>query len=177
MISIVEYCNSNNNVIRLKGGDPFIFGRGHEEVEYATLFGIESEVIPGLSSITSLTTLQGVPLTRRNITAGFTVVTAVNQEGELTNELNNAVKSDLTLVILMGLRQLDKICEMYKSQNKADLPIMIIQNGSLPNEQCVTGEIHSIEKKVKEKNILPPAIIIVGEVVAVKNEQQESVHV
>lgn len=172
----VEYSKSYNNVIRLKGGDPFIFGRGHEEVEYATLFGIESDVIPGLSSITSLSTLQGVPLTRRNITAGFTVVTAVNKDGKLTTELKNAVKSDLTLVILMGLKQLDKICEMYKNQDKVNIPIMIIQNGSLPDEQCVTGEIHSIEKEVKEKNVLPPAIIVVGDVVSYKNKKQELNH-
>jgi uroporphyrin-III C-methyltransferase len=173
----VEYCKSNNHVIRLKGGDPFIFGRGHEEVEYAALFGIESEVIPGLSSITSLSTLHGVPLTRRNITSGFTVVTAVNKDGDLTDELIDAVKKDLTLVILMGLKKLNKICDLYKVRNKEKLPVMIIQNGSLPNEKCVVGTIETIEVSVVDKNINSPAIIIIGEVVGVKQKELEVSHV
>ncbi len=168
----VEYCKSNSNVVRLKGGDPFVFGRGHEEVEYAALFGIESEVIPGLSSITSLSTLQGVPLTRRNIVSGFTVVSAVNKDGELAPEIKDATKSNLTLIILMGLKQLGRICELYKSQDKFDLPVMIIQNGSLPDEKCVSGTINTIEQEVADNNINPPAVIIIGDVVSVKKKEQ-----
>jgi len=169
----VEYCKSNNYVVRLKGGDPFVFGRGHEEVEYAALFGIESKVIPGLSSITSLSTLQGVPLTRRNITSGFTVVTAVNKDVDLTDELINGIKSDLTLVVLMGLKKLGRICDLYKVRNKMELPVMIIQNGSLPNEKCVTGTIETIEQKVIDKNVSSPAIMIIGKVVGVKQTERE----
>lgn len=172
----VDYCKSNNYVVRLKGGDPFIFGRGHEEVEYAALFGIASEVIPGLSSITSLSTLQGVPLTRRNVSSGFTVITAVNKDGDLTDELIDAVKRDLTLVILMGLKQLGKICDLYKVCNKTDLPVMIIQNGSLPDEKCVRGTVQTIEQQVIENNVNPPAIIITGEVVGLKQNKQEVVN-
>jgi len=172
----VYYCKSNNNVIRLKGGDPFVFGRGYEEVEYAALFGIKSEVIPGLSSITSLSTLQGVPLTRRNITSGFTVVTAVNKDGELTTALIEATKSALTLVILMGLKQLAKICELFRTQDKQERPIMIIQNGSLPNEQVVNGTIRTIEQRVEEDNIKPPAVIIIGDVVSLKQNEQEMLY-
>lgn len=172
----VEYCNNYNHVVRLKGGDPFIFGRGHEEVGYAALFGIESEVIPGLTSITSLPTLHGIPLTRRNITSGFTVVTAVDKNGQLTAELRNAVNADLTLVILMGLKQLDKICSLFTANNKGKVPVMIIQKGSLPDEKTVIGTINTIQDEVRENNIEPPAIIVIGDVVKLKIEKKELVN-
>lgn len=164
----VKYVQQDKVVVRLKGGDPYIFARGHEEVEYAASFNLDSEVIPGLSSSTSLATIQGVPLTLRGITGGFSVISAVNKEGELTEELKNTVRNTMTVVILMGFKRLAEICDLYRSVEKKTTPIMIIENGSMENEKSVIGTIESIEGLAQKNEMAPPAIIIIGDVINFK---------
>ena len=165
---LVKYGREKKQVIRLKGGDPFILGRGHEEIEYAKGQGIETEVIPGLSSATALAALHGIPLTKRGVTPGFIVISAVNSDGLLNHDLHDLVKTTLTLVILMGLSRLPEICAIYESANKNKMSIYIIQNGSLLNEKSVGGTIETIQKKVEQAGITTPAVIIIGEVVSLR---------
>ncbi|MEM1121022.1 MAG: uroporphyrinogen-III C-methyltransferase [Bacteroidota bacterium] len=162
---MVQMALAKGHVVRLKGGDPFVFGRGHEELQFAESFGIQVEVIPGISSCISVPELQGVPLTRRGINESFWVITATTRSGALSKDIPLAIQSSATIVILMGLRKLGTIAELYRMENRANLPVMVVQNGSRADEKCVVGTVATIEEKVAVAQMSTPAIIVIGEVV------------
>lgn len=162
----VSYAFSHGHVVRLKGGDPFVFGRAYEELQYATSFNIETVIVPGVSSSTALVGLQEVPLTHRDYSQGFWVLTGTTKEGGLPKDFYLAAQSDSTLVILMGLRKLVEITTILAQYGKGKTPVMVIENGSLPNEEIALGTVDTIVDVVIEKRIKTPAIIVVGEVVA-----------
>jgi uroporphyrin-III C-methyltransferase len=161
---IVENVNKYGCVVRLKGGDPFIFGRGQEELEYAEKHGIETSVIPGISSATALATVQKIPLTKRGITESVWITTGTTACGELSEDIKLAAQSTATVVILMGIGKLSEIVEVFKKNKASTYPIAIIQNGTLPNEKIASGNLENIQEKVLLENISSPAIIIIGEV-------------
>jgi len=167
---IVKKGLEKGHVARLKGGDPFIFGRGHEEIIFAKKHGLLTEVIPGLSSIYSVPELQGVPLTRRGINESFWVVTGTTRDHKLSNDVSLVAKSNATAVILMGMHKLNQIVEVFKNAGKENTPVLIIQNGSRLNEKHGIGTVATIEDVVKIKKISAPAVIIIGEVVSLHNE-------
>lgn len=154
-----------DRVVRLKGGDPFVFGRGHEELQYLVALGIEVDIIPGISSTISVPALQGIPVTKRGISQGFWAITGTDKNGKLSKDLDLAAQSDATVLVLMGLGKLDAISAIYRSYDRGHLPAAVISNGSLPNEKAVYGTIDSIADAVREHNIPAPAIIAIGEVV------------
>ncbi len=162
---IVKYALSHGHVVRLKGGDAFVFGRGHEEIEYAEIFGIETAVVPGISSCISLPELQKVPLTRRGINESFWVLTGTTRSGKLSEDIAVAAQSSATIVILMGMRKLFEITRIFGQAGKGDLPVMVIQNGSRSNEKMVLGTIRTINREVRKAEIGSPGIIVIGEVV------------
>jgi uroporphyrin-III C-methyltransferase len=163
---IVENAQKHGHVVRLKGGDPFIFGRGHEEILYARFFGLETEIIPGISSSYSVPELNGIPLTRRGLNESFWVVTGTTREHELSSDILIAAQSSATIVVLMGMTKLKEITEIFIKEGKAELPVAIIQNGSLPEEKIAIGKIHNIVSIVEEKGLSSPAVIVIGEVVS-----------
>ncbi len=162
---IVKYALTFGEVVRLKGGDPFVFGRGKEEVEFAANYGVENEVIPGLSSSTSLPALQGISLTQRNVNESFWVLTGTKSDGSISADLKLAAQSTATVVVLMGRRKLEQIASLYQAQGRGELPVAVIQNGSLPNEKVVLGKVSNIAQRADAKGIGTPAIIVLGEVV------------
>ncbi len=162
---IVENATKYGNVIRLKGGDPFVFGRGFEEIQYAGKFNISTEYIPGISSSISVLGLQGIPVTHRGSSESFWVVTATTSNGELSGDIQIAAQSTATIVILMGLTKLEEITKIFISQGKQDTAIAIIQKGSLPDENIAIGTMSTILDIVSEKHIAPPAVIVIGNVV------------
>ena len=151
------------NVVRLKGGDPFIFGRGHEEQLFLEERNVKVQVIPGISSVTSLAGLQGVPLTRRNISESFWVLTGTTKNHQLSADVKKAVNTDATLVILMATRKLQKIAQLLMESGRNDVPIMVIENGSKAEEKVHLGTASEFRRGLK---ITGPGIIIVGDVVA-----------
>lgn len=167
---IVDLAFSYGHVVRLKGGDPFVFGRGYEEIEYAQSFNIETEVIPGVSSSIGVPAKAGIPVTHRGISESFWVITGTTRTGELSRDIELAAKSTATVIILMGVNKLHNIVEVYQSHGKANLPVALIQNGTLPEEKIAVGTISTIEKIVKEKKIGTPAVIVIGEVVKLHPE-------
>lgn len=167
---IVDLAFTYGHVVRLKGGDPFVFGRGYEEIEYAQSFNIETEVIPGISSSVGVPALAGIPVTHRGLSESFWVITGTTRTGELSRDIKLASQSTATVVILMGVHKLNEIVEVYKSSGKANLPVALIQNGTLPNERIAVGTISTIEEIVNEKQIGSPAVIIAGEVVKLHPE-------
>ena len=170
---IVQYGESHGHVVRLKGGDPFIFGRGAEEMEYAASKGMNVTMVPGLSSSVSVPALQNIPVTKRGSSESFWVITATTKEHKLSNDILLAAKSNATVVILMGMHKLSKIVEVFKAENKNEVPVAIIQNGTRNNEQVGIGKIDTILDIVKEQNLSSPAIIVIGDVVSHKLQIQE----
>lgn len=167
---LVECALKYGHVVRLKGGDPFVFGRGHEEMTYLLNFGIPVNVIPGISSSIAVPALQGVPVTRRHVNESFWVLTGTTRSGALSQDISLAVQSTATVIILMGIRKLSEIAALYGSSGKGELPAMVIQNGSLPEERVVTGTIAELPVLAKEKGIGTPGIIVVGEAVGLHRD-------
>jgi len=162
---IVSMANRHGHVVRLKGGDPFIFGRGSEEIEYVEKFGLETEIVPGISSALGVPTSVGISLTERLVADSFWVITGTTSNHELSKDVHLASKSNATVVILMGMHKLGEIISIYKANRKDDLPIAIIQNGTKDTEKKVVGTIRTIEKLAADTKISSPAIIVIGEVV------------
>ncbi|MGN5953906.1 uroporphyrinogen-III C-methyltransferase [Sphingobacterium lactis] len=167
---LVDYALTHGHVVRLKGGDPFVFGRGGEELDYVRQYGIETAVVPGISSSVGLSGLQQIPLTYRGIAESFWVITGSTTEGHISADLYTAVNTDATVVVLMGFGKLKEIVKLYQQAGRGDLPIALIQNGSLANEKLVMGRIDNIVTAAEESLVGVPAIIIIGEVVAKHQE-------
>lgn len=163
------------HVVRLKGGDPFVFGRGHEELDFATRRGIEVRIIPGLSSATALPALQGVPVTRRGLSESFWVLTGTTRTGALSADIALAARSTATVVILMGLRKLREITELFRQYGRGDTPVMIVQNGSFPGERCLLGTVHTIADMQESSTDRGPGIIVIGEVASLHPAWQQVV--
>lgn len=163
---MVQYALLHGHVVRLKGGDPFVFGRGHEEMEYAEAFDIPVEVVPGISSSISLPELQGVPVTRRGLNESFWVLTGTTRTGELSKDVAIAAQSSATAIILMGIRKLPEIARLFTKNGKNDTPVMVIQNGSRVDEKVVVGTISTIVEQAMTAQIGTPGIIVIGEVVS-----------
>jgi len=162
---IVDRAKSNGHVVRLKGGDPFIFGRGAEEMEYAASFGLETAVIPGISSSLAVPAYQNIPLTKRGSTESFWVITGTTKQHKLSRDIALAAKSKATVVILMGMGKLSEIITLFQAEGKNQLPVAIIQDGTTVREKIGIGTVDTIEQIVSDNELSNPAIIVFGEVV------------
>ncbi len=162
---IVNYAKEFGHVVRVKGGDPFVFGRGKEEEIYAQECGIETAIIPGISSSVAVPASVGIPVTARGIAESFWVITGTTSDRELSKDLSLAAQSSATVVVLMGMSKLAEIAEIYKSVGKADLPVAIIQDGTKSEQKEVVGTIENILEISQNQGIGAPAVIVIGEVV------------
>ncbi len=162
---IVARAKSNGHVVRLKGGDPFIFGRGAEEMEYAANFGLEVDMIPGISSSMAVAANQNIPVTKRGSSESFWVITGTTKEHKISEDIKLAAKSNATVVVLMGMSKLPEIVALFQAEGKNNLPVAIIQNGTRPEEKIGVGTVDTIEDIVLEKELKNPAIILLGKVV------------
>ncbi|MEO0339094.1 MAG: uroporphyrinogen-III C-methyltransferase [Bacteroidota bacterium] len=169
---LVAYAYTHGHVVRLKGGDPFVFGRGYEELDYAAAFGIQVDYVPGISSSIAVPGLQQVPLTCRGINESFWVLTATTKNGKLSKDIALAAQSSATVVILMGIRKLKTITELFTQLGKADTPAMVIQNGSLENERAVQGTVAELYDKVQRAGIGSPGIIVIGAVAGLSHRSK-----
>ncbi|QRR04348.1 uroporphyrinogen-III C-methyltransferase [Dyadobacter sandarakinus] len=172
---IVTFAQSHGEVVRLKGGDSFIFGRGYEELMYAARYGIATEVIPGISSSYAVPAYAGIPLTSRGVSESFWVITGTTKAHELSKDLYLAAQSSATVVVLMGLHKLNEIVAMYSGLGKLDEPISIIQNGTLENQKVVTGKISNIVPLSKVSEMSSPAIMVIGKVAALPDLSYDQV--
>ncbi|GAA4297771.1 uroporphyrinogen-III C-methyltransferase [Aestuariibaculum suncheonense] len=171
---IVAKAKEKGHVLRLKGGDPFIFGRGAEEIDFAREFGLETFVVPGITSAIAVPAYQGIPLTKRGSSESFWVITATTKNHSLSTDVPLAAKSTATVVILMGMHKLAEIVSIFKAEGKQDTPMAIIQNGTREDENVGIGTVSTIETVVVEKQLASPAIIVIGDVVE-KRTQLSSV--
>ncbi|WP_421940397.1 uroporphyrinogen-III C-methyltransferase [Pedobacter sp.] len=163
---MIDYALNYGHVVRLKGGDPFVFGRGYEELDYAASYSIPVSVIPGISSSIGVPGLQQIPVTHRGLSESFWVITGTTTSGEVSNDIYQAAHSNATVVVLMGLKKLDRIVEIFKTAGKRNLPAAVIQNGSSEEEKLIISTVENIRKEVIQENIKAPALLIFGEVVS-----------
>ena len=162
---IVNCAYRYGHVVRLKGGDPYVFGRGHEEQAYAEQAGVLIEVVPGVSSAFAVPALQRIPLTKRGVSESFWVITGTTRTGRLSDDVLLAAQSTATIVILMGMNKLAAIQQTFIERGREDTPVAIIQNGSLSQERFAACQIHNLTMTATEQGLQAPAVIVIGEVV------------
>lgn len=158
------------NVVRLKGGDPFVFGRGGEEALYLKERNIKFEIIPGVTSAISVPAYAGIPVTHRGVTPSFRVVTGHRKSSDNIANINwSSFIEDETIVFLMGLHNIELIVTKLLEVGKAaNYPCAIISNGTTPNQKVITGTLETIVEL--SKDAVSPAIILVGEVVNLRED-------
>ena len=137
----VYYAKKFGHVVRLKGGDPFVFGRGAEELDYIQQFGIKADVVPGISSTVAVPAAAGIPVTKRGVSESYWVITGTTSNGELSRDLLLASQSKATVVLLMGTKKLEEIVRIYEEQGFTDKAIAIIERGTTRDEKIVAGTI------------------------------------
>ena len=169
---IIDYAINYGHVVRLKGGDPFVFGRGFEELDYVASYSIPAEVIPGVSSSIGVPGLQNIPVTHRGLSESFWVVTGTTASGAVSDDLLEAAKSNATVIVLMGIHKLKEITGIFKNEGKHKLPTAIIQSGSTSDEKVVIGTVDTIAELAKENEITSPAMMIFGKVVSLHPQFQ-----
>jgi uroporphyrin-III C-methyltransferase len=161
---IKHFAFTKGKVLRLKGGDPFIFGRGFEEIIYAREHGIETHFIPGITSMQA-SGFEDIPLTHRTISESVWMVTGTKKDGRLSADLKLAIQSKATVVIYMGMKKLKEIAQTYTTSGFGNTPAAIIQHASLPNQKSAKGRVEDLLIMAEEHKLTCPAIIIIGEVV------------
>lgn len=159
-------------VLRLKGGDPYVFGRGGEEALYLTERGVSVELVPGVSSSIAALADAGIPITHRGVAKGFQVITAHSRKDEEA-DIDYSLLTDetITCVFLMGLQHVESIVAgLMKAGRREDTPIAVISNGTLPTQNKCVGTLKNIGAKMKEAHLKSPAIIVAGDVVNMSDE-------
>jgi len=161
-------------VVRLKGGDPFVFGRGGEEAIYLKERGIKFEIIPGITSAVSVPAYAGIPVTQRGIAVSFRVVTGHEAPNKEVSQIPwDNFKTNDTIVFLMGLHNLSKIStKLMEVGREKNTPCAVISKGTTIEQKTVVGTLKNILQKVQESKIKTPALIIVGEVVNLRKDLQ-----
>ena len=162
---ILGYAFSHGHVVRLKGGDPFIFGRAQEEIEAAEAAGIPVQVVPGISSALAVPAKHLIPLTSRGTAESFWVTTGTTMTGEISADVMLAAQSSATIVLLMAMSKIEIIMEIFSAYGKSETSVAIIQNGTTSEEKIIRGEVRNIAYRAMHEGISNPAIIVIGEVV------------
>lgn len=170
---MLKYANDGKKILRLKGGDPFIFGRGGEEAEFLSSKNIKYEIIPGISSLNGAAVYSGIPLTHRDYSSSVMILTGHESIEKKKSPIkwNSITKAADTIVIFMGLEKLEAICtKLIGGGLTRNTKIAVIENATSNKQRVIVGNLGNIEKKVKQKNVQSPAIIIVGKVVGIQNK-------
>ena len=167
---LVEKAKEHKIVVRLKGGDPYVFGRGEEECIYVLSNGIECEVVPGVTSAIAVPTYAGIPVTSRLVSSssGFTVITATRAEGKLID--TDYIPKKGTLIILMGIHVIKEIESILLKVRDRNELVAVIENGTTEKQRVFIGKLEELSKIVETNNVKSPAIIVVGEVVKLRDK-------
>ncbi|MDQ2089388.1 siroheme synthase CysG [Marimonas arenosa] len=168
---MVKLAKEGNRVLRLKGGDPFIFGRGGEEIEALAEAGIGFQVVPGITAAAGCGAYAGIPLTHRDHAQACVMVTAHGRGGVLGLDWNVLVRPGQTVAVYMGLSSLDALVEGFEDRGvDMSTPVAVIENGTRPDQTVVTGTLSDIDDKVDAARLKGPAMIIVGSVVTLRDK-------
>lgn len=164
---MVELARKGKKVVRLKGGDPFVFGRGGEEAEFLAKEGVEFEYVPGISSAIAVPGKAGIPITHRRYDPAVVFITG--QESRERLDWSALAKLNATIVVLMGLSNIENICKNLIDNGKdAETPVAIIEKGLSERERVVVGNLKDIAERAKSEGVSAPAIIVIGKVVELR---------
>lgn len=170
---LVEYAAKGKRVCRLKGGDPFIFGRGGEEIQELFAAGVAFQVVPGITAASGCSAYAGIPLTHRDYAQSVRFLTGHLKEGSPELPWSELVYENQTLVLYMGLVGLEKICaQLISHGQRPDMPVALISKGTTPDQKVVVGTLADIASKVSEHQIQAPTLTIIGEVVKLREQLQ-----
>ncbi|TCB62382.1 siroheme synthase CysG [Acinetobacter terrae] len=170
---LVEYAAQGKRVCRLKGGDPFIFGRGGEEIQELFAAGVAFQVVPGITAASGCSAYAGIPLTHRDYAQSVRFLTGHLKEGSPELPWHELVYENQTLVLYMGLVGLEKICaQLIAHGQRPNMPVALISKGTTPDQKVVVGTLADIASKVTEHQIQAPTLTIIGEVVKLREQLQ-----
>ena len=168
---LVKYAQAGKRVCRLKGGDPFIFGRGGEEIQELYEAGVSFQVVPGITAASGCAAYAGIPLTHRDYAQSVRFLTGHLKEGSPELPWSELVYEQQTLVLYMGLVGLESICEkLIAHGQRADMPVALISKGTTPEQKVVVGTLANIASKVEQHQIQAPTLTIIGEVVNLREQ-------
>jgi uroporphyrin-III C-methyltransferase len=170
---LVDRARAGKRVVRLKGGDPFVFGRGGEEVAACVAAGVPVEVVPGVSSALAGPTSAGIPVTHRGVAADFAVVSGHLDPARPGSTVDWQALADgpATLVLLMALDQLAAVAaELIKRGRAADTPVAVVRNATRADQQVLVATLGTVAAEVDRVGLRPPAVVVVGEVVRLRDE-------
>ncbi|MBJ7221583.1 MULTISPECIES: uroporphyrinogen-III C-methyltransferase [unclassified Brenneria] len=168
--TLVECAQRGLNVVRLKGGDPYVFGRGGEEAEALALSGIAFEVVPGITSAIGGLAYAGIPVTHRDFSSGFHVITGHLRQGNQPQDWAALAKLDGTLVILMGMAQLSAICQQLIAGGKSPAtPAAVVMYASRQQQRTVSGMLATLADEATAAGLSSPALIVIGDVVRLQS--------
>lgn len=165
---MVDYAMNFGHLVRLKGGDLFVFGGGYDELNYAASYSIDTSIVPGISSAISVPGLQGIPVTHKGTSEGVWILSGSDAYGNLNPEILKAAESEATVVLLLAFQHLQDIVLLYEALGKGSLPAAVIQSGSMKNEKIALGTVSSINAQVEDMQLLNdgPILLVFGEAVA-----------
>lgn len=169
---LISYAQQGHTVVRLKGGDPFVFGRGGEEALALAQAGIPFEVVPGVSSAIAVPAYAGIPVTHRHLASSVTIVTGHEDTAHTSSSVNweALAKLDGTLVIMMGVATLPHITERLRNGGlHPDTPAAVIQEGTVPEQRVVTGTLANIADRAAIAGVTSPAVVVIGAVVTLND--------
>ena len=170
---LVEYASKGQRVCRLKGGDPFIFGRGGEEIQELFAAGVPFQVVPGITAASGCSAYAGIPLTHRDYAQSVRFLTGHLKEGSPELPWDELVYQNQSLVLYMGLVGLEKICEkLIEHGQRPDMPVALISKGTTPEQKVLVGTLVDIASKVEENHIQAPTLTIIGDVVSLREQLQ-----
>lgn len=170
---LVKYASEGKRVCRLKGGDPFIFGRGGEEIQELFAAGVAFQVVPGITAASGCSAYAGIPLTHRDYAQSVRFLTGHLKEGSPELPWNELVYQNQTLVLYMGLVGLEKICEkLIEHGQRPDMPVALVSKGTTPEQKVVVGTLADIASKVADHQIQAPTLTIIGDVVSLREQLQ-----
>lgn len=179
---LVDHATAGRTVVRLKGGDPTVFGRGGEEAQHLAAAGVPFEFVPGVSSILAAPEMAGIPLTHRELSSTLTVITGHEDPTKRESAIDwsaiaDSITAGGTLVILMGVRRLpENVAMLRKAGVPADMPVAMIERATRADETTVVGSLSSIVERARLADISPPACTVIGPVVSVHDEVTDHLH-
>ncbi|MBK9117475.1 MAG: uroporphyrinogen-III C-methyltransferase [Betaproteobacteria bacterium] len=167
---LVRYAREGKHVLRLKGGDPFVFGRGGEEIDTLAAQGVAFEVVPGITAALGVAAYAGIPLTHRDYAQSCLFVTGHRKEDGFEMDWHALTRPRQTVVVYMGLLGLPALCDGLVAHGmSADTPVAVIQQGTTHEQRVVTGTLRTLAQKVAEAMLTPPTLMIVGDVVRLRD--------
>jgi uroporphyrin-III C-methyltransferase/precorrin-2 dehydrogenase/sirohydrochlorin ferrochelatase len=167
---LVKLAKEGRRVLRLKGGDPYVFGRGGEEIETLAASGVRFRVVPGITAACGVAAYAGIPLTHRDYAQSCVLVTGHLKDGTMNLDWHGLARPRQTVVVYMGLLGLQKLCEqLIEHGMPTDMPAAVVQQATLPQQRVVTGTLADLTERVEAAGLRPPTLVIVGDVVKLRD--------